>query len=126
MNRKIKLQLISGVIIAVLMCFGCVTTKGAGTKSEAEASQAIPPESPFAKIKTGMGESQVQDILGLYNDFEVKTMAQGYIPFYQALGGDVVQTIYYYKEQGRIYLEGPGYNSKVVKIEYDPTEDGYQ
>ena len=108
------------------MCFGCVTTKGAGTKSEAEASQAIPPESPFSKIKTGMGERQAEDLLGLYNDFEVQSMGTGFIPFYQALGGSIVRTIQYYKGQGRIYLEGPGYDSKVVKIEYDPTEDGYK
>ena len=120
MNRKIKLQLICGVIIAVLMCFGCVTTKGAGPK------QAIPPESPFTKIKTGMGEQQVQDLLGLYNDFEVKATAKGYIPFYQVFGGKAIQTIQYYKGQGRIYFEGDGISSRVVKIEYDPTEDGYK
>ncbi|NQT68455.1 MAG: hypothetical protein HQ552_02630 [Desulfobacteraceae bacterium] len=120
MNRKIKLQLICGVIIAVLMCFGCVTTKGAGPK------QAIPPESPFTKIKTGMGTTQVQDLLGIFNDFKVKAMPQGYIPFYRILGGNAVQSIQYYKGQGRIYFEGDGISSSVVKIEYDPTEDGYQ
>jgi hypothetical protein len=50
MDRKNKLQLICGaiILIVVLMCIGC-----AGMKRE--ASQAIPPESPFAKIKIGMG-----------------------------------------------------------------------
>lgn len=119
MNRKNKLQLICGVIIAVLMCFGCVTTKGAVTKT-------IPPESPFAKIKTGMGGQQVQDLLGQCNDYEIKPMATGYIPFYSTLGGSVLQTIQYYKGQGRIYYEGDGFNDRVVKIEYDPTEDGYK
>lgn len=116
MDRKNKLQLIcvAIILIVVLMCIGC-----AGMKRE--ASQAIPPESPFAKIKVGMGQQQVLDLIGSNNDMEVKTVyGKLYNPFY--FGTDIIRTILYYKGQGRLYFG----NGRVVKIEYDPTEDGYK
>ena len=90
------------------------------TSSQTQSSQAIPSGSLFVKIKNGMGEMQVKDLIGLPSDIHTGTTGKSWIPFYY--GSDRTRTIYYYKGEGRIFFSG---NGRVMKIVYDSSEDGY-
>lgn len=86
----------------------------------ATLKSTIPPDCPLAKIREGMGEREVFDILGPSKDQEMYTTGKQWIPFY--FGSDVVRSISYYKELGQIHFS----SGRVVEIIYDPTEDGYR
>ena len=87
---------------------------------QAASKIPIPPDSPFAKIREGMGQGQVMDILGPPKDQEAYTTGKQWIPFY--FGSDVVRTVYYYKGLGQIHFN----RGRVIEIMYDPKEDGYR
>jgi len=89
--------------------------------SKNQYAQNIPSNSLFAKIRIGMGQRQVMDLIGQPSDLQTRMTGKNWIPFY--FGSDRMRTIYYYKGQGRIFFSG---NSRVMKIDYDPAEDGYR
>ncbi len=102
----------------------------ASTHDELESPQAtekatapklpIPPDSPLAKVKEGMGMQQVTDILGPPKDQEVYATGKMWIPFY--FGSDTHRYVLYYKGLGQIHFSA----QRVMEIIYDPTEDGYR
>jgi len=90
-------------------------------------THSIPADKPFAKVKVGMSEGRVYDLIG--HPTEVKTYLTGkqWIPFY--FGPDTHRKEALYKGQGRIVFQpshafGTGVY-KVLEVIYDPTEDGY-
>ncbi|MCF8128421.1 MAG: outer membrane protein assembly factor BamE [Deltaproteobacteria bacterium] len=125
-NRKLIVILVLGLF--GLVFFGCSGAEKAPAENneEAQAKESgatkatIPPECPLAKIKEGMGQEQVMDILGPPKDQEMYTTGKQWIPFY--FGSDVVRTVWYYKGLGQIHFN----RGRVLEIMYDPTEDGYR
>lgn len=91
------------------------------------SDQEIPAGSPFAKVKAGMSEGRVFDLIG--QPTEVKTYMTGktWIPFY--FGPDTHRKEALYKGQGRIVFTPSGAMGtgvyKVHHVIYDPSEDGY-
>jgi peptidoglycan hydrolase-like protein with peptidoglycan-binding domain len=85
------------------------------------SKQIIPASSPMAQVQAGMGEGQVNSILGVPSDTEVYATGKTFIPFY--FGRDHVRKRHYYKGQGSVVMGG---NQRVVEVIYDPTEDGFQ
>jgi len=133
MNFKILILLLS-VLCVSLNCAGSPGTVETESSEESQITPGsqkpsekpvalkspIPPDSPFAKIKEGMGQGQVMDILGPPKDQEAYTTGKEYIPFY--FGSDVVRTVLYYKGLGQIHFN----RGRVIEIMYDPKEDGYR
>lgn len=106
-------------IIAIAALLFTVALPAQAAKEE--KSTPVPANSKFAKIKEGMSQKQVIDLIGIYTDTEIYTTGKAYIPFYR--GKDSVRTTYYYKGEGKIVIGG---NQRVVSIHYDASEDGYK
>lgn len=106
-------------IIAIAALLFTVALPAQAAKEE--KSQPIPASSKFAKIKEGMSQKQVMDLIGMWTDTEHYQTGKAYIPFYR--GKDSVRTAYYYKGEGKIIVGG---NQRVVSIHYDASEDGYK
>ena len=102
---------------------GCRTIGESTGRGQAEEKtlHSIPYDSIFAKIKVGMGYREVQDLIGHPTDSEWFHTGKAYNPFY--FGHDTVRTVHYYKGEGRIIFSG---NERVIRIEYDPDENGYR
>ena len=118
-------------LILVAGAYGCKTTtsaesgstKEAPAKSEPAAKKApanIPAGSPLAKVKMGMPQSQVYDLIGQPTSTRVFPSGKSFIPFYY--GPDTHRKGAFFKGLGRVVFSGA---DQVVEIEYDPTEDGY-
>ena len=95
-------------------------TEKAADKNAKKPPANIPAGSPLARIKMGMQQAQVDDILGQPTSTRVFPSGKAFIPFYY--GPDTVRTGAFYKGLGRIVFSGA---HQVVEIEYDPTEDVY-
>lgn len=95
--------------------------KPQGTSKESTTSgPPIPPDCPLAKIKEGMGDQEVIDILGRPKDQEGYATGKQWIPFY--FGPDTHRQVFFYKGLGQIHFSA----GRVVYIQYDPAEDGYR
>jgi len=83
--------------------------------------------SKFTKLKIGMSMRQVTDLVGQPTDQGSYVTGKAFIPFYY--GGDSTRFAAYWKGQGRVIFQGGNAwgagRGKVVRIEYDPGEDGY-
>jgi len=123
-------------LILVAGAYGCKTTSSAesGSTKEAPAKEApaksekavkkapaiIPASSPLAKVKMGMPQAQVYDLIGQPTSTRVFPSGKQFIPFYY--GPDTHRTGAFFKGLGRVVFSGA---DQVVEIEYDPSEDGY-
>jgi hypothetical protein len=119
--------------MALLLAAGCASTN----KAPAQATQAAkPPESRiegnfpsnsnFAKIKLGMTQGQVHEILGQPTDTKSYQTGKAWIPFY--FGPDVMRTDEFYKGVGIVTYTGAGIGGvhwKVYRAIYNPAEDGF-
>jgi hypothetical protein len=111
------------------MVVGCATQQPAAPTVSGQGLQAVPPDSPLANIREGMGFAELTSILGAPTDRETAVTGKAFIPFY--FGADRVMTCLYYKGLGRICLSGEGAGvggggGRIVKIEYDPHEAGFR
>ena len=109
------------VLSMLLLASGCAT------QGSPQVQQTIPPDSPLAQIRKGMGNAEVMHLLGPPTDQEFNLTGKVFIPFY--FGGGQSITRYYYKGLGRIYIDGEGMfggGGGVAKIEYDPQESGFR
>ena len=74
----------------------------------------------------GMTEPQVTAILGVPDDSNAYITGKAFIPFYY--GPDQSRFACYYKGKGRVIFSGGNQwgagRGKVVRVEYDPSEDG--
>lgn len=114
------------VVMAAVAGAGC-SSAGRRETSSAKEEVAIPQDSPFAKIKKGMGMSEVYSILGTPTDTKTYATGKAWIPFH--FGGDNARSEALYKGMGTIIfsLTGTfGGDLRVVKIVYDPNERGYR
>lgn len=129
---------------ALLLCAtfifaaGCASTNKAtapqSTAPAAKSSQSMesridgdfPADSPFAKIKLGMTQGQVHEILGQPTDTKSYQTGKAWIPFY--FGPDVMRTDEFYKGVGVVTYTGAGIGGvhwKVFRAVYDASESGY-
>lgn len=123
---------------ACLLSAGCASTnKAPAAQPAAQSSQSsVPPESriegnfpansPFAKIKLGMTQGQVHEILGQPTDTKTYQTGKAWIPFY--FGPDTMRTDEFYKGVGSITYTGAGIGGvhwTVFRAVYNAAEDGF-
>ncbi len=116
---------------------GCKSNDAAPAKTTAEPEKpaaakpapvkgaAAPASSKLSKIENNMSPEQVQDIMGSPSGQASYPSAKTFTPFnYGNDSGNRVE--YKYKGQGRVVFAVPRYggNMKVVRVDYDPAEDG--
>ncbi|MDD1621222.1 MAG: outer membrane protein assembly factor BamE [Methylococcaceae bacterium] len=126
------------LLAACLLIAGCASTnKTPAAPPSAQSSQSsVPPESriegnfpansPFAKIKLGMTQGQVHEILGQPTDTKMYQTGKAFIPFY--FGPDTMRTDEFYKGVGSITYTGAGIGGvhwTVFRAVYNAAEDGY-
>jgi hypothetical protein len=124
------------IFAAILLAAGCASTGRSPDQSAKPAQASAQPESriegkfpansPFAKIKLGMTQGQVHEILGQPTDTKSYQTGKAWIPFY--FGPDVMRTDEFYKGVGVITYTGAGIGGvhwTVFRAIYNPAEDGY-
>ena len=121
------------ILAIVLGIMGCASsnkkTNGTPGKPAVEESRIegnFPASSPFAKIRLGMTQGQVHEILGQPTDTISYQTGKMWIPFY--FGRDVMRFEELYKGVGIIVYTGMGVggvNWKVYRATYDANEDGH-
>jgi hypothetical protein len=122
-----------GAMLAMSALAGCASNgSSSAAKSEPAAatkpSIPIPPGSPFAKVKIGMGKDEVFAKIGLPFAQNTQTTGKAWIPFHFS-GSDDFRLIARYKGEGTItFSNDSAYTSgmSVISIDYDPTEPGYE
>ena len=126
MKKNLLLLALLGTGLA-LSGVGCGTTDSASSEpaktEEVKAAVPIPADSPFAKIKLGMGMSEVYALIGRPADTDHHITGKQFIPYYY--GGDTHRTEAVYTGQGRIVFS-PRHaftqEMEVVEINYNPNE----
>ncbi len=124
------------IFAALILVAGCASTNKNPSQPSQSAQSSAPPESriegnfpsnsPFAKIKLGMTQGQVHEILGQPTDTKAYQTGKMWIPFY--FGPDVMRTDEFYKGVGIITYTGSGIGGthwKVFRAIYNPAEDGF-
>ncbi|MBD9355856.1 outer membrane protein assembly factor BamE domain-containing protein [Methylomonas albis] len=121
-------------VAALALGAGCASSNKAPSQAAAPASTApesridgnFPANSPFAKLKLGMTQGQVHEILGQPTDTKSYQTGKAWIPFY--FGPDVMRTDEFYKGVGVITYTGAGIGGvhwTVYRAIYNTAEDGY-
>ncbi len=124
------------VFFVLALSMGCASTHQAPDQ-QAKAQQPktppgssidgnFPADSPFAKIRLGMAQGQVHEILGQPTDTTSYQTGKAWIPFY--FGPDVMRMDEFYKGVGTITYTGAGIGGvhwKVFHAAYNESEDGY-
>jgi hypothetical protein len=98
----------------------------AANSPESRIDGNFPADSPFAKIKLGMTQGQVHEILGQPTDTKSYQTGKAWIPFY--FGPDVMRTDEFYKGVGIITYTGAGIGGvhwTVFRAVYNAAEDGF-
>jgi hypothetical protein len=125
MRRLLVIVMCGAVALSV---GGCARRERAERRETAEASNYPPPpaRSPMAQIEPGMREPQVMKILGPPDDSRAYITGKAFIPWY--FGPDRSRFVGYWRGKGRVIFMGGnqwgGGAGKVVRVEYDPSEDG--
>jgi len=107
-------------------CAAFAVTLGVASASFAQDPEP-PAGHPFSKITKGMPDAQVRDILGSPNSTNSYPTGKGWIPGYGWWGTDAHRWEWFYKGKGRIVFNTRWFSSrmKVIRVLYDPSEDGY-
>lgn len=120
------------IFLALMLAAGCAsnnkapTTAAASAPPESRIEGNFPANSAFAKIKLGMTQGQVHEILGQPTDTQSYQTGKAWIPFY--FGPDVMRTDEFYKSVGVITYTGAGIGGvhwTVFRAVYDANEDGF-
>jgi hypothetical protein len=122
MSVSNKLLIVALILFLVIYFLGGCASTNSNTNKKANASSLnIQSNKKFDKIKIGMGMTQIHNLIGTFTDSDVKTSGKAINPFY--FGSDRIRTIFFYKGEGRLIFNA---KNKLIKIEYDPSEDGYK
>jgi len=136
---------LAGGVAALALVLGSATLSGCKSNDAAPAkSEAAPPaksepakpaaapkgasapaSSKLAKVTNNMSPEQVQEIMGAPSGQASYPSAKTFNPY--NFGNDSGNRVEYkYKGQGRVVFAVPKYggNMKVVRVDYDPAEDG--
>jgi hypothetical protein len=125
------------IFVAFMLGAGCASTNKApaqpadqsarsSTLPESRIEGNFPANSLFAKIKLGMTQGQVHEILGQPADTKTYQTGKAWIPFY--FGPDVMRTDEFYKGVGIITYTGAGIGGvhwTVFRAIYNSAEDGF-
>jgi hypothetical protein len=87
------------------------------------AGYSVPPaNSKLARVKAGMTDSEVRQILGEPTNQNAYVTGKAFIPFYY--GGDTSRTDWMYKGQGRVVFSRNQWSGqlKVIHAMYNPSE----
>ena len=133
--------LATGVVVAGLVLgtslIGCSSDGGsqqsapaakpaaAPAKAAPTKGAAAPASSPLSKVMAEMSPEQVQDVMGSPSGQASYPSAKTFNPY--NFGNDSGNRVEYkYKGQGRVVFAVPkwGGTMKVVRVDYDPSEDG--
>jgi hypothetical protein len=117
---SMTLRRLTGAACALALCLAAA--------SVALAADTPPPAgSPLAKVQRGMPDDQVRDLLGTPSSTNHYPTGKAWIPFYGWWGGDGYRTEWIYKGKGRVTFNQRPFSSrlKVIRVLYDPSEDGY-
>lgn len=82
--------------------------------------------SKFAKLRIGMGQKEVQDLIGVPNDSHTYTTGKAFIPFY--FGKDAYRFETFYKKEGSLTFQGGGVTGSsgvLIRVSVDTASDGY-
>jgi hypothetical protein len=144
MRRLASIVLVASV--AALGLSACANRSGGGGTAAAPAQQSAPAQaapaqqpapakpakgvpppanSPLAKVAMDMSPEQVRGVMGAPTTEKSYVTAKRFIPYYY--GADAGQnTEWAYKGIGRVVFGLHKYTGKtrVIRIDYDPTEDG--
>jgi len=115
-----------GLILAGSLV-GCAASQSGKQGNQAVAAVPVPADSPLAKVQMGMNKRQVKEALGMPSDETNYATGKAWIPWY--FGNDARRTSYFYKGVGRVVFAdgnifGGGGGGEVVRVDYDPAEDG--
>jgi hypothetical protein len=90
-----------------------------------EGAKPPPAGSTLAKVTNGMTEAQVIAILGEPTSQQNYVTGKAFIPMYY--GTDTSRLDYRYKGVGIVVFSRNQYSggTKVIRVDYDPSEDGY-
>jgi len=126
---------ILAIFVAILLSAGCASTSKTSTDKAGASQASAPPDSriegnfpansAFAKLKLGMTQGQVHEILGQPTDTNSYQTGKAWIPFY--FGPDVMRTEEFYKGVGSVTYTGAGIGGvhwKVYRAIYNSAEDG--
>ena len=128
----VALVLGSGALLS-----GCKSSEGSAAPAKAAPEKpapakaapvkgaAAPASSKLSKVANDMSPEQVQEIMGSPSGQASYPSAKTFNPY--NFGNDSGNRVEYkYKGQGRVVFAVPkwGGNMKVVRVDYDPTEDG--
>jgi len=117
--------LVAVAVIGTVGLSGCAKKEPAPAAQPAAATAPPPASSPLSKIKVGMSEQEVREILGPPTGENEYVSGKAFIPFYY--GPDRSRRGYFYKGMGRVVFSGgSGFSrtGKVSRVEYDPSETG--
>jgi len=117
--------LVAVAVIGTVGLSGCAKKEPAPAAQPAAATAPPPASSPLSKIKVGMSEQEVREILGPPTAENEYVSGKAFIPFYY--GPDRSRRGYFYKGMGRVVFSGgSGFNrtGKVSRVEYAPSETG--
>ncbi len=117
------------IILSFLLIFTLFYTTGCNKgnnpqvkkKTHKKYNRSIPKSSKFRRIKKGMSSRQVTHIIGRPTDTGYFRTGKAWIPFYY--GPDTSRTVYYYRHEGELQFNR---RNRLVKITYNPSEDGYR
>ena len=102
-------------------------TTAAQEPAPAESTQGrpAPAGTALARVKLGMSEPEVAAIMGVPTSQSNYQTGKAWIPYYY--GSDTSRLDYKYKGVGVVVFGRNRYSgqTKVIRIDYDPNEDGY-
>jgi hypothetical protein len=128
----------AAMALPAAVLIGCASNNGSSSSASAPQAAAapapaatqpavpIPPDSPFAKVKTGMSMEQVSATIGPPSSQRAYATGKAWIPFHY--GGDNSRVTAYYKGIGEIvYSQDSAFSSgySVMEVDYDPTDPGF-
>jgi hypothetical protein len=127
----VKRSLFAAAILSAGLMVGCGSSTPPSSQPAAEAEAPkipIPADSPFAKIKEGMGYDEVISILGQPSTppYSYQT-GKAFIPFHY--GGDNWRRRAHWKGLGAITFSSDSSfstNVNVMSIDYDPADKGFE
>lgn len=119
------------VFTALMLSLGCASTNKTPSQATAQSAESriegnFPVGSPFSKIRLGMSQGQIHEILGQPTDTKSYQTGKAWIPFY--FGSDVMRTDEFYQGVGTITYTGAGIGGThwtVLRAIYNATANGF-
>ncbi|HUR29438.1 MAG TPA: hypothetical protein VM509_14710 [Planctomycetota bacterium] len=130
MNKNAALACLALSLFAALP--SCRSAESKETRAQREQKQTqemmaqIPADSPLAKLKPGMSESEVVSLIGRETSQGNHITGKQFIPFNFA-AKDTMRTVYYYKGIGRVEFSSGSWGQRngVINIVSDTNEPGF-